>query len=81
MPRYFFNVSDGVDYPDTVGTELPDLNAVKHEAMLASSEAIADLGTAFWNSARQWQLNVTDESGKTVMRLQFSGQIELDPAE
>jgi hypothetical protein len=29
MPRYFFNIQDGADFPDKEGTELPDMKAVR----------------------------------------------------
>ena len=74
MPRYFFNVHDGRDYPDDEGTELPDLAAVRAEALQSSGEMLRDSKGAadFW-SGDDWTMNVTDEAGKTVLTLRFSG--------
>ena len=68
----FFNVHDGVDILDEVGTELADMEAVRHTAILAAGEAIRELGSKFWDS-KDWQLEVTDESGKRVLTMNFSG--------
>ena len=74
MPRYFFNVHDGRDYPDDEGTELPDLAAVRAEALRSSGEMLRDNnGTAEFWSGDDWTMNVTDEAGKTVLTLRFSG--------
>ena len=74
MPRYFFNVHDGRDYPDDQGTELPDLAAVRAEALRSSGEMLRDSKGAgdFW-SGDDWTMNVTDEAGKTMLTLRFSG--------
>lgn len=72
MPRFFFNVRDGVDLIDEVGTELPDMMAVRSTAVLAAGEAISELGQKFWES-KDWRLVVTDENGKQVLTLDFSG--------
>ncbi len=73
MPRYFFNVHDGRDYPDDEGTELPDLATVRAEALRSSGEMLRDSkGAGFW-SGDDWTMNVTDEAGKTVLTLRFSG--------
>ena len=37
MRRYFFNIQDGADFPDREGTELPDMKAVRTEALRASA--------------------------------------------
>jgi hypothetical protein len=80
MPRYFFNIKDGLDRLNPIGTDLPDLDAVREEAMAASSEAIRQLGLSFWSHRDQWQMEVTDAAGKVVMRLEFFGKIDLNPS-
>ena len=74
MPRYFFNVHDGVAVPDESGTELPDTLAVRVAAVKAAGEAIRDLGDKFWQ-LEDWQLVVTDEQGRQILTLNFSGSI------
>jgi hypothetical protein len=78
MSRYFFNIKDGVSVPDPFGTELPNYDAVVEEAMAVSSEAIRQLGSKFWQSQSVWQMDVIDEVGTLVMRLQCSGKIDLE---
>ena len=74
MPRYFFHVRDGRDIPDNVGTELPSLEAARVEAVRSSGEMLRDIkgSTEFW-SGDDWVMNVTDEAGKPVLTLRFSG--------
>ena len=74
MPRYFFHVRDGKDFPDTEGSELPDLDAVRTEALKASGEMLRDSkGRAEFWSGDDWTMNVTDEAGRPVLTLRFSG--------
>ena len=78
MPRYFFHVLDGKDMPDEDGVELPDRAAVRAEAIRASGQMLADMGGA-WHG-EEWQMNVADESGRVVLRLQFSATEMPDAA-
>lgn len=74
MPRYFFHVQDGKILPDTEGTELPDLTAARDEATAASGEILKGFegSAAFW-VGDDWTMTVTDEVGKALLTLRFSG--------
>jgi hypothetical protein len=48
MPRFYFDVHDGEDVRDTIGTVLPDLGAAQVEAVKVSGELLRDLGGKFW---------------------------------
>jgi hypothetical protein len=72
MPRYFFHVRDSEEIPDREGIELRGPEEARTQAVIASAEAIKDLGRRFWNSG-EWQMLVTDENGATVCVLKFSG--------
>ena len=76
MPRFFFHVRDGKDLPDTEGTELPNLAAVRAEALKASGEMLRDSkgGADFW-SGHDWTMNVHDEAGRPVLTLRFAGAL------
>lgn len=66
MARYFFNVHDGISLIDTVGSEHPDVQSARHEAV----ETIAErLKGALLKDAdiSAWLMNVTDERGFTVI--------------
>jgi hypothetical protein len=71
MPRFHFNVYDGVDAPDCDGTELPDWDTAREEAIRLSGELLRD-------SAKQmalgedWRMEVTDETGLILFRLDFT---------
>ena len=61
MPRYFFNVHDGVDLLDEEGTELPDLDAARRIAIQYAGALLEESGhrLAFGET---WQLEATDEA-------------------
>jgi len=76
VPRYFFHVRDGRDYPDDEGSEFPDLPAVRAEAIRSSGEMLRDNKGVddFW-TGHDWTMNVTDEAGQPVLTLRFSGTL------
>ncbi|MBY3318450.1 hypothetical protein HFN65_23830 [Rhizobium laguerreae] len=76
MARYFFNVHDGISILDTVGSEHPDLQSARTEAV----ETIAErLRGALLKEANvsAWLMNVTDERGLTVMVLSFTAAVQI----
>jgi hypothetical protein len=73
MPRYFFNVHDGKDLPDTHGIELADREAAHREAVVAAGDMLKETGREFLRDD-VWEMHVTDETGKTVCRLKFSAK-------
>ena len=76
VPRYFFHIRDGQDFPDTEGTELPDLKAVRTEALQASGEMLrSNKGTPEFWSGDDWTMIVTDEASRPVLTLRFSGML------
>ena len=70
MPRYFFHVHDDEDTPDDTGTELPDRNAMRTEAIRLAGEILRDLSGKL--AGEQWSMMVRDEAGLQVMALEFS---------
>ncbi|MGZ2384701.1 DUF6894 family protein [Rhizobium leguminosarum] len=76
MARYFFNVHDGISLIDTVGSEHPDVQSARHEAV----ETIAErLKGALLKDAdiSAWLMNVTDERGFTVIVLSFAATVKI----
>ena len=71
MPRYFFHVIDGRDIIDNEGTELSGLKAARTEAIHLAGAILRDEGDAFWKG-EEWQMNVTDLTGQSVLKLRFS---------
>jgi hypothetical protein len=76
LARYFFNLHDGTSIPDTVGSEHPDLQSARREAV----ETIAErLRGALLTKAdvSAWLMNVTDEHGVTVIVLSFTAAVQI----
>lgn len=70
MPRFHFNVHDGVGVPDDEGTELPNLEAARHEAVKLAGLLLQENAAEFWNG-EQWDMDVTDERGLILFTLTF----------
>ncbi len=73
MPRYFFHVHDGRDIPDEEGIILAGDDDARAQAVIATSEAVRDLGPRFWQYPN-WRMHVTDEQGVTICNLCLSNQ-------
>ena len=78
MTRYYFNIKDGQTILDDEGMDLPDMFAVRHEAIQSSGEMLKDMeGGKFW-SGEPWKLWVTDEpegAGNILFTLEFSVKV------
>ena len=73
MTRYFFSIVEGDEImDDEEGTELPNLEAARTEALESAREVIADdvLSARKYEAGRA--IMVRDETGKIVLTLPFS---------
>jgi hypothetical protein len=70
MPRFFFNIHDGTSFIDRQGTELPDLAAVRREAIQTTAKILKD-SADYWDGT-EWRLEVLNEAQQMVMQLTFS---------
>lgn len=71
MPRYYFGLFDGASVmPDMEGTELPDLEAARHEATkdIEHLRQPQNFGRRNW---AKWNVQVTNEAGAVLLRLPF----------
>ena len=71
MPRYFFNIYDGVDELDLTGTELEDWTEARLEAVRFAGVIIRDDAKRL-ALGEDWRLEVTDDVGLVLFRLDFS---------
>lgn len=76
MPRFFFNVVDGYDQRDLDGTELPDLDTARAEAIRLSGEILKEMGIEFWHHT-DWNLIVEGEGREALFTLRFSAEEHL----
>lgn len=72
MARYFFHTENGDRHTDENGLELPDLAAVRREAIKSLSEMIKNRGERFWER-NSFRLIVTDEKGLILYVLDVNG--------
>jgi hypothetical protein len=71
VPRYHFNVHDGVSLPDPDGTELATLDAARVEAVRLAGQLLLDSGEEFWSNG-DWKVDVTNDRGLILFTLMFS---------
>jgi len=71
MPRYFFHVHDGSDFPDLQGTLLDNDDAAQIEAVRFSGDLLRDGAEKFWNG-EEWSMRVTDNEDLTLFELMFT---------
>lgn len=70
MPRYHFNVHDGVRVPDTDGTELPDWQTARLEAVRRAGEVLkVDAKSVAFDD--DWRIEVTDGTGLILFQMIF----------
>lgn len=60
MPCYYFNQIDGEYKPDDEGTELPDLESARREAVRYAGEVLSEHPTLVW-AGEDFRIEVTDE--------------------
>jgi len=75
MPRYFFHIDNGEFVPDPTGTELPDLDAARLEAVRAAGEMIIEAKESFWEHQTPWNMHVTDGGRRLLFTLQFATKV------
>jgi hypothetical protein len=75
MQRYYFHLNDGHESLDDLGSEFPDIQAARREAVKYSGEVLRDgAGGSLWQG-EPWKCWVTDQpdgKGKTFFTLNFS---------
>jgi hypothetical protein len=71
VPRYFFHVADGEDYPDLQGTVLQDDAAARTEAVRFSGQLLSATPEKFWRG-EEWKMRVTDDTDLTLFELMFT---------
>lgn len=72
MPRYYFNVHDGITTLDHEGSELPDISAAKKAAALLAGQLLSDQDDDFWDG-ENWRVEVVDEQGLIFCTVHFFG--------
>jgi hypothetical protein len=70
MPRFFFNIHDGTSFIDHQGTDLPDLKAVRREAIQTTAKMLKD-SADYWDGT-EWRMDVLNEGHELVLQLTFS---------
>jgi hypothetical protein len=79
MPRYFFDIVDGKDFPDLQGSEFADLFAARMEAVRYSAEVLREMPERFWNNEK-WTMTVSDADRIPLFTLKFLAEVaSADP--
>ena len=79
MPRYFFNVIDGL-LLTRHGRERASRHSRRpRRSRNVGGEILREMGTTFWNGT-EWRMEVADERHRRVFTLRFSAEEHLAPA-
>jgi hypothetical protein len=70
MPRFYFNVYDGKDIVDDVGTDLPDVVFARREAIRYSG-ALLENEAECLSLGEEWRMEVLDGTGLMLFCLNF----------
>ena len=70
MPRFHFNIHDGVSLIDTEGTELPDWQAARLEAIRRAGEVLQNDAQRV-AIGEDWRIEVTDHTGLILFQMAF----------
>jgi hypothetical protein len=76
MPRFFFNVYDDVVATDEEGTELPNLDAARLQALAGARALMAEQVSRGYLVRSHW-IDVVDEAGAVVLHLPFADAVEI----
>jgi hypothetical protein len=72
VPRFFFHIHDGNASLDREGTELPDLQSARVQAIETAGDILHE-SPHLW-AGDPWRMEVTDEGGHLLFTLHFSLQ-------
>lgn len=70
MPLYFFQILDGRSSTDTEGTELPDWQTARREAIRLAGHVLKDEADRLLFD-EEWRMDVTDVTGLILFQLDF----------
>jgi len=70
VPRYYFNIYDGVSVLDDTGTELSDWREARVEAVRLAGEIFRDNAQTI-ALGEDWHIEVTDERQLVLFRFDF----------
>jgi hypothetical protein len=71
MPQFYFHIVDGNFSIDPEGVDLPDMAAVRAEAIASAGSILRDAGLDGW-VGEEWQMHVVNEAKVTVLKLTFA---------
>lgn len=77
MPRFFLHVFNDTSALDTEGSELPDLEAARRDAVQGIRELIAEEIVAGRAVSRRHRIEIQDEHGKHLHTVSFGEVLGL----
>ena len=73
MASFVFHMEGHADVPERVRMRLEDPVEARTHAVVAVGDLLRNAGAGFWNGP-EWQIEVTDETGRTICTLTIQGQ-------
>lgn len=76
MPRYFFHLHNDVEVEDEDGVDLPDLEAVRAEALKAARDLMAE-DVKRGKLTLSHRIEIRDQAGEPVLTVRYADAIKL----
>jgi hypothetical protein len=70
MPQFYFDIQDRTAFHDVLGSNLPDLDAARIEAVRYSAEVLKEMPERYWNCDR-WTMTVCDADHRALFTLKI----------
>lgn len=74
MPRFYFDVYDGIAIPDSTGIELVDVCAAQKEAAKRAAILLGDAPDRLWRDG-DWTVWVRDDTGMQLFSVVVLGML------
>jgi hypothetical protein len=78
MPRFFFHIADGEQFPDEEGIILPDIRAAIQVAAAGAREIVAEDLKQGNGLPQNERIEIEDESGQIVATVTFREAVGLE---
>lgn len=73
MPNYHFNLANHERIEDDEGTELPDLQAARIQAVVFAADYLHDTPELVWDG-RRFSVEVTDDEGQMLFAIRIEAE-------
>jgi hypothetical protein len=78
MPRFFFHLRDDLDVPDDEGTELPDVESARQQALQDARSLMCETLATSGRIALDHTIDIEDGEGTVLDTVVFRDALSID---